>query len=170
MPNKEFVEQFQSDVLNAVKEITYFTRSMPPKKASVSDRAACKKSVTPKKRSHMTTVACKKKLSLEDKKILSVASHQRVQKKLTENQKIELHSNAANLIKDRKLLKYICPALQGLTGDIAEVAKSLTIALVPLSLAGAITVPLNPYLYAMLAFVICKSGIEALCKNYKKNT
>jgi hypothetical protein len=42
-------------------------------------------------------------------------------------------------------------------------AKTLIRMLVPLSLIGAVPVPLDPYMYAMLAFLISTFGVEALC-------
>ena len=132
------IDEFQSEVLSALTDITTFTRS------------ATKKKVAKKK-------ASKTKQKKEKKE----------KKGISESKKMILHSNAQHYIKDNKLLEYLCPALKGLTGDVTEVAKNLTIALVPLSISGAISVPLDPYIYAMLAFVVCKSGVDSLCKDYK---
>lgn len=86
------------------------------------------------------------------------------QKRISKARETLLYLNAQRYVRDKKILKYLCPALKSLTGDATEVAKTITVALVPLSISGAIDIPLDPYVYAMLAFVVFKSGVEVLCK------
>jgi hypothetical protein len=75
-----------------------------------------------------------------------------------------LYQRAMALLKqDIELRKSLCAGLKGAANDLTDVAKNLTYVLVPLSLAGTVNVPLDPALYAMLAFIVVKFGINAIC-------
>lgn len=74
---------------------------------------------------------------------------------------------AQGYAENDKVKKAICGALLTVSDDLFDVAKNLTIVLFSLSLAGAIPVPLKPAIYAALALVISKTGINAYCADYR---
>ena len=73
-----------------------------------------------------------------------------------------------SILVEEDILPHICPFLKSLSNDTNEVAKTLVTALVPLALSGTIAIPLNPILFAMLALIICKAGINAICPGESK--
>jgi len=138
------LDKFQSEVLVALKDLTTFNRSIEPQ----HNNQVFNNFLAKKKAISSSAAKSKKVMGLPD------------------SEKKKLHTKAQNILNDGSVLKYLCPALKELTGDITDVAKNLTIALVPLSLTDVLAIPLDPYLYAMLAFIIGKSGISSLCQNY----
>ena len=73
---------------------------------------------------------------------------------------------ALNYSQDPKVKKAICAGLLSLTGDFADVAKTMVVLLYPMSLTGVISVPLTPAIYAALAWLVFKSGAHAYCADY----
>jgi hypothetical protein len=58
----------------------------------------------------------------------------------------------------------LCAALASGTGDMFDIGKTLVPVLIPLSLAGAIAVPVTPIVIAAIALVIARMGVGAFCK------
>lgn len=48
------------------------------------------------------------------------------------------------VIRDKTVKKFLCPVLRTLTGDALDISKIITPILVPLNLAGTITIPMEP--------------------------
>jgi hypothetical protein len=128
------IAAFQRQVLRAVADIRVSRESRVPKK-----------------------MAAKKKTRASEKVTISTRRH------VTEEKKRLLYVNAQHFLKNRKVRRILCAALKGFDKDITSVAKKLVIVLVPLSLAGTIAMPLDPYVYGMLAYVVCKFGLAAIC-------
>lgn len=78
-----------------------------------------------------------------------------------------LHGNAQVYLKKKEISRYVCAGLRGVTKDVTSIAKALVVILVPLSIAGKITIPMDPYGFAMIAYVIWKFGVEAFCADKK---
>lgn len=72
--------------------------------------------------------------------------------------------DAKSLLLRPSILKHLCPALRTVSGDVFEISKVLVGVLVPLSVAGAISMPWNPLVIAAGAFLILRAGITAICK------
>lgn len=64
---------------------------------------------------------------------------------------------------------YICPVLKSLTNDVCDIGKTLVPVLVPLALAGTISIPLDPIFFGILALMITKAGISTICPDDQKN-
>ena len=81
----------------------------------------------------------------------------------------EAIDNASEAAKEAilkpSILRYICPALSSVTGDVFEISKILVGVLVPLSIAGAIAIAWNPLVIAAGAFLITRAGITSICKD-----
>lgn len=69
-------------------------------------------------------------------------------------------------VRDSRVLKHLCPALDAATEDVFEIAKTITPILLGLILAGTIVLPLVPALFAGLAILISRIGVAALCVDY----
>ncbi|MGH8476050.1 MAG: hypothetical protein ACREUI_11130 [Burkholderiales bacterium] len=57
----------------------------------------------------------------------------------------------------------LCPAIKSISGDVFEVAKVSTPILLSLSLAGTITLPVQPLVFGMMAVLIVRSGVATVC-------
>lgn len=75
---------------------------------------------------------------------------------------------AEALIKKNDIRDYICAALKSGADDVFSIAKVIIPILLPLSMAGTITVPPDTLSYAAIALVVSKMGIAALCVDYGK--
>ncbi len=64
----------------------------------------------------------------------------------------------------------LCPALKSLSGDAFEIAKVSTPILLSLSLAGTISLPAQPLVFAMVAVIIARSGVAAVCAQSENNS
>ena len=65
------------------------------------------------------------------------------------------------------LRTHLCPALRSVSGDVFDIAKITTPILLSLALAGTIVLPVEPFAFALLAIIISRSGIAALCAEYQ---
>jgi hypothetical protein len=80
-----------------------------------------------------------------------------------------ISEQAAKAILQRKaILVYLCPALESAGHDAFEIAKIITPILSGLVIAGTISIPLVPVLFASMALVISRSGRVSLCAEYAK--
>lgn len=95
----------------------------------------------------------------------TTASEARRKRLEAQRARVQLYfKRAQSLIEsDRKLRTMLCAGLATVTEDLTDIAKNVTYILVPLSLAGTVAVPLDPALFAMLAFVIWRAGVSAIC-------
>ena len=139
------IKEFESQAMVALDDITTFPRASMKRHAK--RKAAKKKSAKKhgaRKRSQKATTASR---------LLGVS----------QERKRFFYIKAQSWLKDNRLLKIVCPGLKGISQNMTEVLKQLIVLLIPLSLAKAVVVPLDPYAYAMLAFVISKFGVDILC-------
>lgn len=81
----------------------------------------------------------------------------------------DYRAQAKTLLKRKKVVAALCPALQSLSNDAFEIAKVMTPTLMTLRATGAIDIPLSPLYFASIAIVIARMGINSLCGR-KKNT
>jgi hypothetical protein len=71
--------------------------------------------------------------------------------------------DAQELLKRLEIRQHICPSLKVLSDDAKDYAKVIAAAILPISIAGTIPIPLNPLLFAALAVVIARMGIKTFC-------
>jgi hypothetical protein len=57
----------------------------------------------------------------------------------------------------------LCPALRYISNDIFQIAKVTTPVLLSLSAVGTIVLPAQPMAYAIIAIVIARTGVSAVC-------
>lgn len=74
-----------------------------------------------------------------------------------------LEAKAERYLATPTLKQRICAALTGAGNDIFDVAKFLTPVVYTTSIAGVVAIPLNPVLYAWMALLIARMGINAYC-------
>jgi len=89
-----------------------------------------------------------------------------------QNEKLEKDrqqiKRAKELLTRQDIRAYLCPALQTVSGDVFTIANTITQVLAPLAIAGALSIPLEPVLFASIALVISRVGIASICADYKK--
>lgn len=73
------------------------------------------------------------------------------------------------LVKRPDIRALLCPALQTASDDAFEIAKIATPILVGLVLAGTLTIPLIPTLFASIALTISRLGIASLCADLNES-
>ncbi len=75
----------------------------------------------------------------------------------------------AKVVAEREDVRgYICPSLNSFVDSTYEIAKIITTPLAGAVVAGAITIPLVPVLFAGIAFVIARAGVKGYCSDYDK--
>ena len=75
----------------------------------------------------------------------------------------QLENEAKVLTNNNNVKSYLCSALKAVSDDSMEIAKFITPVLVGAVLAGTITMPLNPLLFGMVAFIIARVGVATYC-------
>jgi 7-cyano-7-deazaguanine synthase in queuosine biosynthesis len=85
-----------------------------------------------------------------------------------EEEEVEAAVQAEKLVSQKDIGQYLCPALQTVADDAFDIAKVVTPILVPMVLAGTISIPLNPLFFATIALVIARMGVASLCAGYPK--
>jgi hypothetical protein len=61
------------------------------------------------------------------------------------------------------LRRYLCPALESVSGDAFEVARIITPLLAGLRVAGKLPIDLDPWLFAGVSLLIARMGVAAFC-------
>ncbi len=79
---------------------------------------------------------------------------------------ITAKDEATKVIFKKDVRKYLCPILQSASKDANDIAKLITPILVPLILAGTLTIPLEPIIFAHLAMIIARMGVASMCDDY----
>ncbi|NES81300.1 MAG: hypothetical protein F6K10_07750 [Moorea sp. SIO2B7] len=80
----------------------------------------------------------------------------------------ESKKEAEEMLKRNDIKQIICPALTTIAGEGVEFAKQITPVLVGAVLAGTITMPLTPFLFAWMALAIAKAGAATICADFKE--
>jgi hypothetical protein len=75
---------------------------------------------------------------------------------------------AEELLRHKDIRAYLCPSLQTVSGDIFTVANTVAQVLAPLTIAGALSIPLVPILFASMGILIVRIGIANICVDYDK--
>lgn len=75
---------------------------------------------------------------------------------------------AQEVVKRPEVWRHLCPALESASDDAFEIAKIITPVLVTLVLAGNLSIPLEPVLFATISIVIARMGIASLCVDFEK--
>jgi hypothetical protein len=76
-------------------------------------------------------------------------------------------AHAEELIKQHPVLDRLCPAMKSVSGDLAEVAKTVAAAMLPLSLGPQAILPLTPLVFGALAVVVFRVGVRTVCPEGK---
>lgn len=71
---------------------------------------------------------------------------------------------AKELLARRDILEYLCPTLKVGADDAFTMSNTIAQILVPLAIAGSLSIPLVPTLFASMALLISRIGIANLCK------
>jgi Ca2+/Na+ antiporter len=74
---------------------------------------------------------------------------------------------AGEIVEKPNIKKLLCPVLRSVTTDAFEISKTITPVLTGAVIIGTISIPLNPILFAAIAVVIAKSGVNGFCADYK---
>lgn len=77
-------------------------------------------------------------------------------------------SEAKIILKKEKIMQVICPKLHFVANNAADISNVITPIIAGAVIAGSITIPLNPLLFAAIAVVISRSSISVICANYVK--
>lgn len=77
---------------------------------------------------------------------------------------------AKELLSQKDVLSRLCPVLQTGSGDVFTIANTVAQVLVPLVIAGVLSIPLTPILFASIALLITRMGISVLCADIKGNS
>jgi hypothetical protein len=75
----------------------------------------------------------------------------------------KLKQDAESRIAAQGLRAILCPALKSSSHDLSEIAKTVAAALLPLSLAHVVSLPITPLVYAAIALVIFNAGVSSFC-------
>jgi len=70
---------------------------------------------------------------------------------------------AERQLKDSVVKKQVCGALKSVSNDLSEITKIVATALISLSTAGVITLPMTPLAFAAAGLVVFRSGVAAYC-------
>lgn len=73
---------------------------------------------------------------------------------------------ASQLLKPVSVKRRVCEALRSVGHDAFDISKVLTPALLALSVAGKLTVAINPLVVAFLALVLARMGVAVLCAEF----
>lgn len=84
------------------------------------------------------------------------------------SEELTTEQQAREILERRDIRALLCPALETGSGDAFAIANTLTQVLGPLVLAGALSVPLIPVLFASMAFLLSRMGIATWCVDYRK--
>lgn len=90
------------------------------------------------------------------------------QEQLKKQRVIISQQKAEKLIKRKDVRDYLCPALQTLSGDTSTFGNTATQVLLAAVMAGQLSIPLVPVLFASIALVVSRMGIATLCADYDK--
>jgi hypothetical protein len=77
-------------------------------------------------------------------------------------------SEAKAIVARKDVRAYLCPVLRSATRDVYDVVKMTTPILLPLAIAGTLPIPLNPLLFALVAVLIGRMGVEGFCAEYEQ--
>jgi hypothetical protein len=102
-------------------------------------------------------------------KPLSSLAHRFVKQSAAPSYEETMPAQQADQLLARKDIRAVlCPALQSVGNDSYEIAKIITPILCGVAIAGTITIPLVPILFASAALLISRMGIAGLCAEYNK--
>jgi hypothetical protein len=76
---------------------------------------------------------------------------------------------ARKLVNNKDIRKLLCPALKSVSTDVWEIAKVATPILYAAAVAGKVSIPHDPIVFAALTIVIARMGIASLCVENDKN-
>jgi hypothetical protein len=84
--------------------------------------------------------------------------------KSKKEQAVQAEAEARKLINQHPMIRVrICEALKSVNEDAKDLAKILCTALIPLSLAGAIALPLSPLASWGIGLVVWRAGTSGFC-------
>lgn len=90
-------------------------------------------------------------------------------RKLAKAMAEQVYSNrkkAKEVLSEPDVKRIFCTSLGTFTGDAFEIAKAMVPVLVPLSLSGVLTIPVQAWLYAWMGVSIARIGVQNICKEY----
>jgi hypothetical protein len=78
-------------------------------------------------------------------------------------------AEASQLIADQPLIRErICEVLKSVNEDAKDLAKIVCAALLPLSIAGTIAIPMTPVLLMGIGLVVWRAGTSGFCAGYNQ--
>jgi len=90
-------------------------------------------------------------------------------KKLAKAMAVQVYNNqrkAAEVLSRDDVKRIFCTSLGTITDDAFEIAKAMVPVLVPLSLSGVLTIPVQAWLYACMGVTIARIGVRNICREY----
>jgi hypothetical protein len=90
-------------------------------------------------------------------------------RKLAKAMAEQVYSNrikAKEVLSQPDVKRIFCRSVGTFTGDAFEIAKAMVPVLVPLSLSGVLTIPVQAWLYAWMGVCIARIGVQNICKDY----
>jgi hypothetical protein len=142
------IQGFQREVIAAVRDVELFDERS---KTKVRPRARGRFPGPPRTR----FVDYSPRYRLEPKQPKRSALNKQREK--------ELKATARAYLRRKSFRELLCRELKGIKGPAWWISRRLVVILVPLSLVGAISIPLDAYLFAMIAILVAKVGIDSLC-------
>lgn len=76
----------------------------------------------------------------------------------------DLEWDATKLLFTAELKSRLCSLIKPISGEVCDIAKAITAAIIPLQMAGQLNIRLEPVFFAMIAVVLTKIGIENYCR------
>ena len=76
---------------------------------------------------------------------------------------ISKEKEARSILNSQVVKQALCPYLQPISGEVSDIAKAVTAAMIPLQVAGQLNIRLEPLLFAMVAVILTKIGIAKYC-------
>ncbi len=67
------------------------------------------------------------------------------------------------LLQQPAITERLCPALRSVSDDIRDVAKIVSAAMLPLALVPGSVIPLSPLVFAAVALVLVRAGVNSIC-------
>lgn len=84
-------------------------------------------------------------------------------------QRLDAAESVANEIRSISNARVqLCAALSRISGDAFDIAKAAVAPLVTLTLSGIIKIPIEPFTIALIAIVIGRMGVAAICVEFDK--
>ena len=147
------LKQLESDVIEFIEGLEAMDYTNPVFGIKVAHALATDESTL----DAFPSVSKKLKKKWKDKKPVEI-----------ENDLNQTTLEANRIVGHKNIRVMLCPALKSISSDAIEIAKAITPILAGASLARTIVIPLDPFLFAVMALIIARMGIASFCSDYDK--